>query len=121
MKFLADMGVSPQTVKSLRANGYDAIHLSEQNLIRLADSAILEKALEESRIVLTFDLDFGDLLAAHPTDLPSVIIFRLRNTVPDFVTARLLSVLENCSTVLESGALVTIEDGRYRLRRLPIT
>jgi predicted nuclease of predicted toxin-antitoxin system len=120
MKFLADMGVSPQTVNALRNAGYDAIHLSEQNLIRMADSAILDKALQEKRIVLTFDLDFGDLLAAASTTLPSVIIFRLKKTIPAFVTSRLLAVILDCAEELNSGALITVEDGRYRLRRLPI-
>ncbi len=63
MKFLADMGVSPLTVKRLRDNGYKAIHLSEQGLMRMPDAEILSKATRESRIVLTFDLDFTDLLA----------------------------------------------------------
>jgi predicted nuclease of predicted toxin-antitoxin system len=120
MKFLADMGVSPKTVKALKAEGYEAIHISEDGLFRMKDSKILKKALQEDRIVLTFDLDFADLLAAAGAILPSTIIFRLKKTVPDFVTARLLSVLSDCKNDLEAGALVTIEDGRYRLRHLPI-
>ena len=44
MKFLADMGVSLLTVKKLRDNGYDAIHLSEQGLMRMPDREILAKA-----------------------------------------------------------------------------
>ena len=63
MKFLADMGVSPLTVKALCELEYDAIHLCEQGLERLSDSLIMSKAKSENRIVLTFDLDFGDLLA----------------------------------------------------------
>lgn len=120
MKFLADMGVSPKTVEALKAEGYDAIHISEAGLFRMKDSEILQKALQEERIVLTFDLDFADLLAATGAVLPSTIIFRLKKTVPDFVSARLLSVLLDCRDDVESGALVTIEDGRYRLRSLPI-
>ena len=38
MKFLADMGVSPLTVKELKEAGYDAVHLSEQGLMRMPDS-----------------------------------------------------------------------------------
>ncbi|GET36003.1 DUF5615 family PIN-like protein [Microseira wollei] len=76
MKFQAYMGVSPQTVEILRQNGYEAVHLIEEGLERLEDSLILEKARLEGRIVLTFDLDFGDLLAASGDALPSVIIFR---------------------------------------------
>ena len=36
MKFLADMGISPLTVKRLKEEGHDAIHLSEQGLMRSA-------------------------------------------------------------------------------------
>jgi predicted nuclease of predicted toxin-antitoxin system len=61
MRFLADMGVSPLTVEALRQNGYEAVHLIEEGLERLPDPAILQKAKQEERIVLTFDLDFGDL------------------------------------------------------------
>jgi predicted nuclease of predicted toxin-antitoxin system len=120
VRFLADVGVSPLTIKALRNAEHDAVHLVEQRLERLTDSAILEKALQERRIVLTFDLDFGDLLAASPNTLPSVIIFRLKTTLPDFVTSRLFAVIEDCAADLETGALITVEDGRYRLRRLPI-
>ncbi|MEL6492834.1 MAG: DUF5615 family PIN-like protein [Cyanobacteria bacterium J06621_3] len=120
MKFLADMGVSPQTVDVLRNQGYDATHISEEGLFRMRDAEILEKARQEERIVLTFDLDFADLLAASVATLPSTVIFRLKKTRPDFVSSRLLSVLSDCKGDLESGALVTIEDSRYRLRHLPI-
>lgn len=61
MKFLADMGVSMSTVRSLRERGHNAVHLREEALHKLPDEKILEKARQEGRIVLTFDLDFGDL------------------------------------------------------------
>lgn len=120
MRFLADMGVSPVTVNILRQRGHDAVHLAEQDLARLPDPEILEKAQQEERILLTFDLDFGELLAIAGTALPSVITFRLQNTKPAFATARLLETLAECEDVLETGALITLEDTRYRLRRLPI-
>lgn len=63
MRFLANMGVSPLTVKALCDQGYNTIHLCEQGLERLSDNLIMAKAKSENRIVLTFDLDFGDLLA----------------------------------------------------------
>ncbi|NES19180.1 MAG: hypothetical protein F6K41_09675 [Symploca sp. SIO3E6] len=120
MKFLADMGVSMTVVRNLRKAGYEAIHLSEEGLQRLRDREIMEKARQEERIVLTFDLDFGDLLAASSATLPSVIIFRLQNTLPPFVSTRLLEVLSECGEDLETGAIVMVEDSRYRLRQLPI-
>ena len=58
------MGVSMTMVRALRAAGYDATHLAGEGLQRLPDPDILAKAKDEYRIVLTFDLDFGALLAA---------------------------------------------------------
>lgn len=120
MKFLADMGVSPLTVKELKEAGYDAVHLSEEGLMRMPDSQIMAKAKQEARIVLTFDLDFTDLLAASKDNLPSVIIFRLKKTRPSFVNSRLFTVLSECSENLNNGAIIIVEDYRYRVRNLPL-
>ena len=73
MRFLADMGISVTTVKALRAADHDAVHLRDEDLIRLPDPHITAKAAREGRRVLTFDLDFGDILAAAGSDSPSVI------------------------------------------------
>jgi len=120
MKLLADMGVSATTVRRLRDQGHDAVHLREDGLGRLPDAVILEKARQEGRILLTFDLDFGDLMATGAHQFPSVVIFRLRNETPSSVTAKLFDVLAQRSRDLEEGAIVIVEDTRYRLRRLPI-
>lgn len=120
MRFLADMGISPLTVSSLKQVGHDAIHLSEQKLFRMSDRDIVIKARSESRIILTFDLDFTDLLAVSQDNLPSVIIFRLKNTLPNFVSSRLLTVLSECEKKLNEGAIIIIEDYRYRVRNLPL-
>ncbi len=93
MNFLADAGLSLATVRWLRECGHDAVHLRELGLQRLADAEIMEKARSEGRIVLTFDLDFTDLLALGLRDSPSVIIFRLHNETPASVNPRLLAVL----------------------------
>ena len=75
MKFLADMGISPVVVRWLREMGHDAVHLYEEDLGRLPDSAVLEKARAEGRILLTHDLDFGELLAFSKSAQPSVLYF----------------------------------------------
>lgn len=120
MKFLADMGISMGTVQVLRKNGHEVVHLREEGLGRLSDAMILDKTRNEGRILLTFDLDFGDLLATTLQYLPSVIIFRMRNQTPSSVIPRLLETLSHCSAELSTGAIVIVEDSRYRLRQLPI-
>lgn len=120
MNFLADMGISPKTVAHLRDLGHDAVHLHEQGLDRLPDPEILEKARTENRVLLTHDLDFGELLAAGGGRLPSVVIFRLRNMRPEQVTRYLDEVLAHHTDSLRDGAIATVTEGQVRVRRLPI-
>ena len=114
------MGVSLTTVEALRAAGHDAVHLRDEGLIRLPDPVIVAKALAESRIVLTFDLDFGDILAIARSEAPSVVIFRLRNQTPAAVNPRLFRIIQDCAAELARGALVIVENEGFRVRRLPI-
>jgi predicted nuclease of predicted toxin-antitoxin system len=83
MKFLADMGISPRTVTFLKSLGHDAVHLQEQGLGRLSDPLVLRKAREEGRVLLTHDLDFGELMAASGAELPSMLgSFQERTPAP---------------------------------------
>jgi len=103
VRFLADMGVSLTTVEALRGANHDAVHLRDAGLVRLPDSQIVAKAVAESRVVLTFDLDFGDILAVGRSEVPSAIIFRLRNQTPAAVNPRFFRVIAECAAELASG------------------
>ena len=105
---------------SVAAANHDAVHLRDEGLIRLPDPEIAAKAVAEGRIVLTFDLDFGDILAIARSEAPSVVIFRLRNQTPAAVNPRLFRVINDCAAELLSGAIVIVEDEGFRVRRLPI-
>lgn len=87
---------------------------------RAPDSSIVARAHADSSIILTFDLDFGDVLALGVLDKPSVIIFRSSDQRPESVNRQLDLVLAECAAVLESGVLISVEDTRYRIRKLPI-
>ena len=89
MRFLADMGVDVRVVEWLRAHGHDALHLREEGLQRAPDDRVFAKALAEDRIVLTFDLDFGDLAVLTREPSARVILFRLENTRTRHVIERL--------------------------------
>ena len=120
MKFLADMGISPRSVAYLCTLGHDAVHLHELGLDRMADTDILAKARAENRVVLTHDLDFGDLLAASQAVLPSVILFRLQDMRPGSVNRHLDAILTQHVQALESGVVLSVTERRVRLRMLPI-
>ena len=118
--FLADMGISQTTVKWLKEQGFDAFHVRDMNMHRATDTEILEKARNDKHIVLTCDLDFGEILSATGEDCPSVIIFRLENETPEHINKRLRQVLQESLEALLKGAIIVVEEGRHRIRKLPI-
>jgi predicted nuclease of predicted toxin-antitoxin system len=113
------MGVSPKVAEWLRQDGHDAVHLRDEQLQRMADPDIFAKAGAEGRVLLTFDLDFGEIVAAKRERATSVVVFRLQDTRTDRVIDRLRDVLTQSSDVLTAGAIVVVEDAQHRVRRLP--
>ena len=120
MRFLADMGISPKTISFLNSLAHDAVHLNDQGLQKASDSFILEKALNEGRVLLTHDLDFAELLAAGGGKAPSVIIFRLRNMHPNRVNICLNTIIEMHGKSLEKGVIISVDERLIRVRSLPM-
>ncbi len=71
-------------------------------------------------VIMTNDLDFGTLLARTHDHKPSVILLRARILVLKALGAMVLSVVTKQKTAIESGALLVIDEYRYKLRLLPI-
>jgi predicted nuclease of predicted toxin-antitoxin system len=120
VRFLADMGISPATVRHLRNLGHDAIHLADEGLIRLSDIDILAKARSERRTVLTVDLDFLQLMALGGQLQPSVITFRTSDKTPTAIATAIDRCLIQFGDLLEQGALLSVGDRTVRARELPI-
>jgi predicted nuclease of predicted toxin-antitoxin system len=106
MRFLGDMGVSRRVIEWLRAAGHDAVHLRDEGLQRLPNGDIFQKGFAEQRIVLTFDLDFGEIVAGSAGHVVSVVLFRLHDTRTEHVIERLQTVLDQSSAELMVGAIV---------------
>ena len=80
---------------------------------------IFDKAIAESRVIVTFDLDFGEIVALSKGRKTGVILFRLRNTRTSFVIQRLSEVIAECPEALARGAVVIVEEARHRIREFP--
>jgi predicted nuclease of predicted toxin-antitoxin system len=104
-------------IRELRQRGHDVTSVKE--LMRGAeDRAVLARAQEESRLVVTFDKDFGEL--AYRFGLPAssgVILFRLSGSSPDIDNARALAALE--SGIEWTGCFAVVTNDRIRVRPLP--
>ena len=78
------------------------------------DEEILAYAHRERRILVTLDKDFGELAVVHK--MPHSGIIRLVNLSARRQAAVCLHVLERYGSMLQSGAIVTAELDRVRIR-----
>ncbi len=120
MKLVIDMNLSPDLVNMLNNNGFEAIHWSTVGATNAPDKEITAWAKNNNYVILTHDLDFGTILAVSQASAPSVIQIRTQNLLSfDFQTL-LISVLRQFTNELETGALITVEPNRAKVRILPI-
>jgi predicted nuclease of predicted toxin-antitoxin system len=71
-------------------------------------------------IILTHDLDFGAILAASRETSPSVVQIRGEDISPEASGKQTVAALRLLTSQVETGALVTIEADRTRVRLLPL-
>jgi predicted nuclease of predicted toxin-antitoxin system len=80
----------------------------------------MQWARDNGWVVFTHDLDFGILLAHSKDGGPSVIQVRTQDVSPEGLGPVILRALRAHEAVLESGALLTIDESKSRVRILPI-
>ena len=119
MKLLLDMNLSPRWVNYLRSRGLEVQHWSTVGDKRATDQTIFEWAQVSGSVVVTADLDFGEMVVRTNSRFPSVVLVRTDGTLPSDIGETLTRSLQSCTSALEAGALVVINDFGERIRPLP--
>lgn len=117
---LLDQGLPRTAAGLLREIGWDAQHVSERGMSQAEDVAIIEVARQEGRVVVTLDADFHALLAVSGAQGPSVLRIRMEGLKADQVTSLIEQVFAVAGNALALGAMVTVLDGKIRIKHLPI-
>ena len=113
MKILLDTCVWGGALKELEASGYDVVWAGDWPEDP-GDEEILNRAYSEGRILVTLDKDFGEIAVIR--GIPHSGILRLVNLGARQQGSVCLRVIDMYGSELQSGAIVTAEPGRLRIR-----
>jgi predicted nuclease of predicted toxin-antitoxin system len=114
LRLLADENIAAPLVHALRSAGHDVTYVAEL-APGLTDDAVLSLARQESRLLLTEDRDFGELVFRLMKNPPGIILLRL--PVPGWQQQydRLHELFANHAEKL-SRVYAVVENRRFRFR-----
>jgi len=118
MRFVADESCDFGIVRELRDAGHDVLAVAEL-APGTEDSTVIERAIDERRVLLTEDKDFGRLVFASGGTASPVVFIRY----PAGTRGRLAA--DVCAFVRANEAAIdrsfaTLTPGRARISRLPV-
>lgn len=117
LRILANENVPGGAVEALRHEGHDVVWI-RTHAPGSTDEAILAQAQTESRVLMTFDKDFGEM--AFRRGLPAssgIILFRIETTGSVQATTLVLAALKSRSDW--AGHFSVVEKDRIRMTLLP--
>jgi predicted nuclease of predicted toxin-antitoxin system len=115
MRFLANENFPVASIERLRQAGHDVAAVIYDSP-GAKDSEVLSRAVDEERIVLTFDRDYGELVYRRGKSAPvGIVYFRFDPLFPEEPAERLLELVREKHISLEKKFTV-VERGRIRQR-----
>jgi predicted nuclease of predicted toxin-antitoxin system len=118
MRFIADQDVYWITIKAMREWGHEVATASDLGMGKASDEELLNKAKEQSRILLTRDKDFGTLTFLKESISAGIVFLRCSPANLDKVHHQLKRLLAEHKEEELNSCFAVVEPKRYRLRRL---
>jgi predicted nuclease of predicted toxin-antitoxin system len=117
MKFLADESCSGPVIRALLEAGHDVASIA-QVAMGASDEQVLERALNEQRVLITEDRDFGELVYARGRQSAGVILVRFHSSARRAKPATVVSAVEKLGFRLQN-AFTVVQPGRVRISGRP--
>lgn len=117
VRLLLDANISPETAIVLRSFGFDVKSLIEEGLGGIEDAAVAKIAQREKRILITFDLDFGEMYYFASRKTFGVIVLRLDDQRVEMVNAILKQFFKNMipAAVRRKKRLIILTEAEIRI------
>lgn len=115
MEFLADESCDFSVVRALRGEGHDVRAVAELSP-SIEDTEVIQLALQERRILLTEDKDFGQLVHAYGKKIYAVIFIRYPSPARKSLARDVVRLAKLHGRKL-TGCFVVVEPGKVRFSR----
>lgn len=116
MKLKLDENLSRHLKETLSSLRHDVSTAADENLLSQPDTTIAATARREDRILLTPDVEFGNLRKFPPGTHPGIILFRPKRLGPLAVNRFVEDFFRQTDVQLLSGCVVIVESSRTRVR-----
>lgn len=115
MKLKLDENLGRRQAELLRQAGHDVCTVHDQGLCAATDPQLLERCREESRCLVTLDLDFSNPMRFDPSTRPGIVVMRLphRPAMED-LDAAVRTLVGALATRPIEGRLWVVRQGRIR-------
>ncbi len=117
MKVKLDENITVEAVSLFIEAGHDAATVLDEDLKGADDEHLLAVCVREGRMIVTFDLGFGDVRAHPPGQHAGVLLMRLRDQQPEATLEVLHRFLSAYDLDSLAGALVVVTEENVRIRR----
>ncbi|GAB3794428.1 hypothetical protein GCM10028819_08060 [Spirosoma humi] len=115
--WLADENVPIPAFRVLVKAGWDIKHIGIENG-GLPDTAVMQIAIDENRLLITFDSDHGTLVFKDGYRPLGIIYFRLSDYLPDYPGHLLVRMLADNWQFYKY--ITVVEDAVIRKRAIPV-
>jgi predicted nuclease of predicted toxin-antitoxin system len=121
LSFLADENISPESADHLETLGYPCRALCRSGPRQLSDREIVALAKREGRIILTHDLDFGQIYYLSERGQVGVLVLRLHHQTIEVVNNVLQRFLQSQALTEQQlrQSLVILSETTYRVYQGP--
>jgi predicted nuclease of predicted toxin-antitoxin system len=117
VKVKLDENITYLAVDLLTAAGHDVHTVQMEGLTGRPDSVVWSACLAEKRVLITFDVGFGDLRLYPPFGHVGIVVLRLVDQQPDAVLDVLRRFMADHPLDALAGQLAILTETRVRLRR----
>lgn len=115
-KFLFDENIGRSVAEHFIAREYDVLAVVLRGDLRgSSDEALLRRAVEEDRVLVTYDTDFAELVFHSGAPHRGVVLLRLHSATPHHTIEVLEKVLDEIANI-PPAKFLTVSDTNVRVR-----